>query len=276
MTNLKINDTFPDFELPDHEHIPRRVSDFLRPDVMNKKLGFVDGYPLIVVFYRGFFCPRDGQQMRILVQFQDELAVNYCNLISVAIQPPTVQSAFRAGLGANWKFLCDTDRTVIKQLNILDETEGEYAGVSQPNTFVIRPDRTIHKIYPGWFFVGRPTLEELRQDLRVIMSNLPYYPYEAWNTEDIKQIRIPASEWEKGAQELGASGHPVASGTVSEFNLRTGNGTIQVDETGEDLFFNFTAIPGEGYRRIKPGTRVKFEIVDTRYGRIARNIQETP
>jgi hypothetical protein len=35
---------------------------------------------------------------------------------------------------------------------------------------VLRPDLTMHKIYDGWFFVGRPTLEELRQDLREVMS----------------------------------------------------------------------------------------------------------
>src|SRR3712207_8282086 len=33
------------------------------------------------------------------------------------------------------------------------------------------PILTIHRIYNGWFFVGRPTLEELRHDLREIMRS---------------------------------------------------------------------------------------------------------
>src|SRR5215217_6373245 len=42
----------------------------------------------------------------------------------------------------------------------LDETEGKYARTAQPYTFVLRPDLMVHRIYDGWFFVGRPTLEE--------------------------------------------------------------------------------------------------------------------
>ena len=39
-----------------------------------------------------------------------------------------------------------------------------------PYTFSLAPDLTIHAIYDGWWFVGRPTLEELRQDMRTLMK----------------------------------------------------------------------------------------------------------
>ena len=39
-----------------------------------------------------------------------------------------------------------------------------------PYTFSLLPDLTIHRIYNGWWFVGRPTVEELRQDLRAMME----------------------------------------------------------------------------------------------------------
>ncbi len=49
-----------------------------------------------------------------------------------------------------------------------------------PYTFALHPDLTIHRIYNGWWYVGRPTLEELRQDLRAIMqkcrSDYEYVP----------------------------------------------------------------------------------------------------
>lgn len=83
------------------------------------------------------------------MQFQNELAVNYCKLATVGVDPPLVQAAFRAGLGAQWPFLADQKREVIKQINILDETEGEYAYRAQPYTFVLRPDLTVHKVYNG-------------------------------------------------------------------------------------------------------------------------------
>jgi len=67
----------------------------------------------------------DQQQMRRLVEFQHELAVNYGKLVAVSAVPPRVQAAFRADLGAQWTFLSDEQRSVIKQINILDETEGQ-------------------------------------------------------------------------------------------------------------------------------------------------------
>src|SRR3954471_7132811 len=99
--NLKVNDTIPDVELPDHQGQLIRLSHLTRPGLMDKYLGFEDGYPLILVFFRGFFCPRDQQQMRLLVEFQSELAVNFCKLVAVSADPPMVNAAFRAGLGAN-------------------------------------------------------------------------------------------------------------------------------------------------------------------------------
>src|SRR5437764_15213306 len=72
-TNLKVNDQFPDIELPDHRNELTRLSQFTKPGLLDQHLGFLDGYPLILVFFRGFFCPRDQQQMRQLVEFQHEL-----------------------------------------------------------------------------------------------------------------------------------------------------------------------------------------------------------
>ena len=272
-TNLQIGDRFPDFQLLNHQNELIQLSQFTQPSQLDRKLGFFDGYPLILVFYRGFFCPRDQQQMRQFVQFQNELKVNYCQLVTLSTEPPLIQAAFRAGLGAQWTFLADEKRELIKQINILDETEGEYAYRAQPYTFVLRPDLTIHKIYNGWFFVGRPTLEELRLDLRAIMEKLSNYSYSSYNTPEVKQIRIPQQEWADEIPKLGATGLPVASGIVQFFDFDTGNGAIAKD-TGEEVFFNFTAIPGEGYRTIKPGTPVKFEVVESKIGLTARNIQQ--
>ncbi|HEU5101597.1 MAG TPA: redoxin domain-containing protein, partial [Roseiflexaceae bacterium] len=218
-TILSIGDRFPDVELPSHEGTPVRLSRLTRPGLLDQRLGFLDGYPLILVFYRGFFCPRDQQQMRLLVQFQSELAVSYARLAAVSADEPRVQAAFRAGLGAQWTFLSDAERRAITQIGILDTTEGEYTLRAQPSTFVLRPDLTIHQIYNGWYFVGRPTLDELRHDLRAIMETLSYYRYEAWDTPAVRRIRIPQREWAEGAPPLGASGLPVARGVVRWFDL---------------------------------------------------------
>ena len=275
MTNLSVGDTFPDFMLPDQGGSPKTLSGYTVPGQVDEKMGFLDGYPIILIFSRGFFCPRDQEQMRQLVHFQNELRVNYCKLAVVNADPPMVSAAFRAGLGARFPFLSDEHRTVIKQIGILDETEGEYAYRSRPFTFVLRPDLTVFRIYDGWFFVGRPTIEELRRDLRAIMESSSNYSYEAFDTPEAKSIRIPQQEWLEGAPTLGTNALPVASGVVKSFDLASGNGEISRDDADGDVFFNFTAIPGEGYRTIEPGARVRFEIVEhPNTGPTARNIQQ--
>ncbi len=44
-----------DFELPDHRDRPVKLSRLTAPTTYDMMLGFDDGYPLILVFYRGFF-----------------------------------------------------------------------------------------------------------------------------------------------------------------------------------------------------------------------------
>jgi peroxiredoxin/cold shock CspA family protein len=273
-TNLQVNDQFPDIALPNHQNEVTRLSHFTRPSLLDKHLGFLDGYPLILVFFRGFFCPRDQQQMRQLVEFQRELTVNYGKLVAVSADPPLVQAAFRAGLGAQWTFLSDERRAIIKQINILDETEGEYAYRAQPYTFILQPDLRIYKIYNGWYFVGRPTNEELRHDLRTIMETRSDYRYEAYDTPEVRRVRIPQQEWENGVPSLGANGLPVAQGVVRWFDLNAGVGVIARNGSGDEVFFHFTALPGQGYRTIRPDTPVKFELVEGSSGMTARNIQQ--
>jgi peroxiredoxin len=113
---------------------------------------------------------------------QDELAVNYCHLAVVSTDPPEVTAAFRVGLGATFTFLSDHDRRAITELDIVEITAPgfKHGHVAVPYTFSLLPDLTIHRVYNGWWYVGRPTVEELRQDLRAMMrlcrSDFSYEP----------------------------------------------------------------------------------------------------
>lgn len=198
--------------------------------------------------------------MRQLVRYQEELSVNYCKLVSISADRPKVCGAYRYGLGAAWPFLSDEKREVIDLLGLRDETEEEYPGCAIPTTFVLTPDLTIHKIYNGWFFVGRPTLEELRHDLRELMARRRNYTYESYNQPEIKRICIPAEYWEHGAPPLGVTGNPVARGVVEWFSVDDGYGVIRADD-GRSIFLRFSGIPGTGYRTVRPSSEVEFEIV---------------
>jgi peroxiredoxin len=109
--------------------------------------------------------------------FQDELKINYCHLAAVSVDAPEVCAAFRTGLGATFAFLSDHDRAAITALDIV-EVDTPHGDVAVPYSFSLAPDLTIHRIYNGWWFVGRPTVEELRHDLRAIMQACrPDYSY---------------------------------------------------------------------------------------------------
>lgn len=52
----------------------------------------------------------------------------------------------------------------------------------------------------------------------------------------------------------------MSQGTVKWFNAEKGYGFIANDEGGDDIFVHFSAIQAEGYRKLKEGQKVSFEI----------------
>lgn len=63
----------------------------------------------------------------------------------------------------------------------------------------------------------------------------------------------------------------MARGTVKWFNDTKGFGFIQ-QETGEDVFVHYTAITGEGFKTLKEGQEVEFEITEGPKGPQAANV----
>jgi len=62
------------------------------------------------------------------------------------------------------------------------------------------------------------------------------------------------------------------TGTVKWFNNAKGYGFILADEGGEDLFAHYSAIQMEGYKTLKAGQLVSFEITKGDKGLHAVNI----
>ena len=65
----------------------------------------------------------------------------------------------------------------------------------------------------------------------------------------------------------------MAHGTVKWFSDAKGFGFIEPEGGGEDVFAHFSAIQMDGFRTLKPGARVVFELVEGPKGRLAQNIQ---
>lgn len=153
--DLRPGDRFPDLTLPDHDGHPRHLSDL------------AGGDPLLLHTYRGWWCPKERAFLRRLVALQDEAEVAYTRFASLSVDAPEVAAAFRAGLDARWPFLSDAGRDVLSALRLRETTDTVHDPYL-PTVWLLGPDLTVHRWWLGYWYWGRPTLDELRVGLREI------------------------------------------------------------------------------------------------------------
>lgn len=61
-------------------------------------------------------------------------------------------------------------------------------------------------------------------------------------------------------------------GTVKWFNESKGYGFIEQADGGKDVFVHYSAITGDGFRNLREGQAVEFEIVEEPKGLKAANV----
>ena len=172
---------FPDYELSDHTGKHRKLSELQEQD------------PMVVVLGRGGYCPKDRRQAEGLLQLHREMEVGYCRLVTITTDNITDTSEYRTGVGAHWPFLSDPRRIVQKDLDIAEYTDPVHNPMI-PHVVVLEPDLVIYKVYIGYWFFGRATVEDLRQDLRVVLTKCR----PDW---DITKPELRAA-WQEGHKEL--------------------------------------------------------------------------
>jgi peroxiredoxin len=149
--------TFPDYELSDHTGKRRKLSELQGPD------------PLVLVLSRGSYCPKDRRQHEGLLDLHCEMEVAYCRMVTISTDNLLELNEFRSALDAHWTFLSDPGRKVQKDLDIPEYTDPTHNPMV-PHTLVLEPGLRIFSIYNGYWFFGRPTVEDLRQDLRAVVK----------------------------------------------------------------------------------------------------------
>jgi CspA family cold shock protein len=65
---------------------------------------------------------------------------------------------------------------------------------------------------------------------------------------------------------------PMATGTVSKFMDNKGFGFITPDDGGKDIFVHHSDIKMDGFKSLKPGQRVKFDVAQEAKGPKASNV----
>jgi len=148
---------FPDYSLSDQTGKRRALSELQGID------------PMIVVLGRGGFCPKDRRQAEGLVELHREMEVGYSQLVTITTDNLLETNENRSGVDAHWTFLSDAGRTIQKDLDIAEYTDPTHNPMI-PHTLVLEPGLVVYKIYVGYWFFGRPTIEELRLDLRAILK----------------------------------------------------------------------------------------------------------
>lgn len=63
------------------------------------------------------------------------------------------------------------------------------------------------------------------------------------------------------------------TGTVLSFKDHKGYGFIREDSTGNDIFFHWSYLQMEGYKTIKPGCKVSYEVGANHQGAMAVQIR---
>ena len=169
----------PDYELSDHRGKRRRLSELQGGD------------PLVLLLARGGYCPKERRQHEGLLQLHRETQVGYCRLVTISTDNLLETNEFRSGVGAHWTFLSDPARKVQKDLDIAEYTDPNHNPMI-PHTLVLEPGLRVYKIYNGYWFFGRPTVEELRLDLRAVLKRCR----PDWDIASAEQ----RAAWAKGAK----------------------------------------------------------------------------
>lgn len=180
-SDIKKGTCFPDYELPDHTGELRKLSDLQGND------------PVALMLARGGYCPKEHLQHQWMAAMQTEIQVSYCRLITISTDTVLESKEWRTRLGAQWPFLSDTERFVQQELAIQEYTDPLHNPMI-PYTILLEPGLVIHHVYNGYWYWGRPTPEELRQDFRTIsIKSRP-----DWDLTD-PEVK---EKWEKGKKSF--------------------------------------------------------------------------
>jgi len=147
---------FPDYRLPDHDGVARRLSELQGAN------------PMVLHLSRGGFDPKEHRFLSHLVDAYLDFRVAYTRVVVISTDNQLEINEFRDSVGAEFPFLADPERTVRQDLDIVEYTDPVHDPMI-PHTFVLAPGLEIFRIYNGYWYWGRPTLDELHRDLREVL-----------------------------------------------------------------------------------------------------------
>src|SRR5918994_7145590 len=180
-TDIREGSPFPDYELQDHEGAARELSELQGDN------------PMLLHLSRGGFDPKEHRFLGHLVEAYLDFRVAYTRLVVISPDDQLEINEFRDSVGAEFPFLADPERVVQKDLEIVEYTDPVHNPMI-PHTFVLGPGLRIFKLYNGYWYWGRPSVEELRLDLRAALREIrPDFDLSAPGVREV---------WERGERDM--------------------------------------------------------------------------
>jgi peroxiredoxin len=150
---------FPDYVLPDHTKVERSLSGLQSDD------------PMLLVLIRGFYCPKDREQLKQLTGFYPQLVVGMCRLVVITTDDWHTTNNLRQQLDAHYPFLYDEKKRIRDELQILEYTDTQHQPMI-PHTILLAPGLEIRRVWSGYYYWGRPSTSELHAELRELTRDI--------------------------------------------------------------------------------------------------------
>jgi peroxiredoxin len=143
MADLGLGQTVPYFELPDQQDYPWGLS------------GQLEVGPVVLVFYRGDWCPYCNGQLAGYAREYEEFDKRGAQVAGISVDPPGNNARMVGKLLIPFPLLSDPRGELIKRYGLWDEEEG----VAVPSILVVDRSGEIRYRYSGSDFADRPSDE---------------------------------------------------------------------------------------------------------------------
>ena len=152
MAGLDVGQKITYFELPDQQDYPWSLS------------GQLEMGPVVLVFYRGDWCPYCNGQLASYARRFEEFEERGAQIAGISVDPPPNNAGMVGKLQLPFPLLSDPEGELARMCGLWDEEDG----VAVPSVVVVDQSGEVRYLYAGRDFADRPedegifaTLDEL-------------------------------------------------------------------------------------------------------------------
>jgi peroxiredoxin len=151
---LKVGDKAPDFGLPNGDGKLVLLAEYTSRS------------PVVLIFYRGFWCGACTQQLTKLAQDYDKIKQAGAELIAISVDEQSYAWSMGQTTGAKFDILSDSEKKTIISYGILNATE--HGGIAHPSVFIVDKEGRIRFLHVGKDPTDRPSDETILEEIKKV------------------------------------------------------------------------------------------------------------